>query len=118
MSRLPPRSTRTDTLFPDTTLVRAAVGRAGASHEWAGLFQSRQGPICDDAPPETTGPDATERPNRGYSRRMSDHLPATLAALHRDATTASGRVETFRAGRKSTRLNSSHYCAPRKPASS
>src|SRR3546814_1135811 len=76
--------------------VRGAVGRAGASHEQAGLFQSRQGSICYDAPPETTGPDATERPNRGYSRRMSDHLPVTLAALHRDATTASDRVEMFR----------------------
>src|SRR3546814_13170163 len=34
MIRLPPRSTRTDTLFPDTTLFRsrigAAVGRAGS----------------------------------------------------------------------------------------
>src|SRR3546814_21163662 len=27
---------------------------------------------------------------------MSDHLPVTLAALHRDATTASDRVEMFR----------------------
>ena len=28
---------------------------------------------------------------------MSDNLPVTLAELHRDATTASDRVETFRA---------------------
>src|SRR3546814_10135999 len=43
MIRRPPRSTRTDTLFPDTTLVRASH-RAGVSVGWA------RGASFEDAP--------------------------------------------------------------------
>src|SRR3546814_3363046 len=41
MIRRPPRSTRTDTLFPDTTLFRSAGG-AGANHEAVRRLQFRQ----------------------------------------------------------------------------
>src|SRR3546814_2494261 len=43
MIRLPPRSTRTDTLFPYTTLFRSVVGQAGAAgHHQHGLDAVRQ----------------------------------------------------------------------------
>src|SRR3546814_11646228 len=35
MKRPPPKSTRTDTLFPSTTLFRSAAARTGAAHELA-----------------------------------------------------------------------------------
>src|SRR3546814_20430652 len=41
MIRRPPRSTRTDTLFPYTTLFRSEVGRQGGA-------QSPAGPVDDD----------------------------------------------------------------------
>src|SRR3546814_5183290 len=41
MTRRPPRSTRTDTLFPYTTLVRSRAARAGTTRGFAPL---RQGP--------------------------------------------------------------------------
>src|SRR3546814_8835325 len=37
MIRLPPRSTRTDTLFPYTTLFRSPMGRAGTEEEVASM---------------------------------------------------------------------------------
>src|SRR3546814_2709107 len=70
MIRRPPRSTRTDTLFPYTTLFRSPWGL--------------------DLPISEGG--------RGLSGGQR-----TLTGLTRD--------------RKSTRLNSSHYCATRMPSS-
>src|SRR3546814_3378342 len=100
MIRLPPRSTRTDTLFPDTTLFRSCGfarlfdGVAGAAQQVA---QRREGRFirlvnADD--------DAAHR------RRQitSHHLDIEGRAVHPT-------------DRKSTRLNSSHYCASRMPSS-
>src|SRR3546814_13387938 len=70
MIRRPPRSTRTDTLFPYTT-----------------LFRSRQGEV--------------HRPVR--------QVRAPLRGRY--------HVHGGPADRKSTRLNSSHYCASRMPSS-
>src|SRR3546814_1230045 len=55
MIRRPPRSTRTDTLFPYTTLFRS-VGKADAGCEKAHQIPRRQG-------------DCTARPERNLSRR-------------------------------------------------
>src|SRR3546814_1278779 len=41
MKRLPPRSTRTDTLFPYTTLFRSAAGEGGAGTDCARLERNR-----------------------------------------------------------------------------
>src|SRR3546814_8521954 len=45
MSRRPPRSTRTDTLFPDTTLVRSSIttarSRVAAVHQTVPRYPSR-----------------------------------------------------------------------------
>src|SRR3546814_3573886 len=59
MIRLPPRSTRTDTLFPYTTLFRSAAGAAGKraaglllpSAVVQGLGEGREKSIRGDGPP-------------------------------------------------------------------
>src|SRR3546814_12744736 len=97
MIRRPPRSTRTDTLFPSTTLVRSGhrCGQRGKI-----LFGSRFQRALDSA-------DLLE-----CSVREDEVIPPALEELverelqqrqHRD--------------RKSTRLNSSHYCAARMTSS-
>src|SRR3546814_9152147 len=107
MRRRPPRSTRTDTLFPYTT-----------------LFRSSTAVLVMTAP---VG-------NAGNRRRTLVFAGAWLpqGARHRTAETASAHLGVWRpAGarhlfkpkpgqardRKSTRLNSSHYCASRMPSS-
>src|SRR3546814_10956440 len=64
MSRRPPRSTRTDTLFPYTTLVRAAV------IDWRSFISSNTMSI-DERPIST-------------DQRRPQHLSATDAAPGRD----------------------------------
>src|SRR3546814_11632355 len=86
MIRRPPRSTRTDTLFPYTTLFRS-LGLVGAALAQIGqeVFALRAG--HQRAP--------------GYS--VEDHLHETVErhGLRHDA-------DRSRRDRKSTRLNSSH----------
>src|SRR3546814_12353257 len=41
MIRRPPRSTRTDTLFPYTTLFRSRIGPASAPPRWTGRWRTR-----------------------------------------------------------------------------
>src|SRR3546814_1591793 len=67
MIRRPPRSTRTDTLFPYTTLFRALVGGAG------------RGGADGDAPPR---PAATVRATEGTDPRPR-HRQAGDARVHR-----------------------------------
>src|SRR3546814_2017588 len=48
MIRRPPRSTRTDTLFPYTTLFRSAPSAGIPSARlWPGIFSGRRGPPAD-----------------------------------------------------------------------
>src|SRR3546814_7269567 len=95
MIRRPPRSTRTDTLVPYTTLFRSSAldgGDAGAQdrpyRKDARFARHRSG--------ASTGDDASPR------------LPRR--AVYRHQRLGGG-------DRKSTRLNSSHYCASRMPSS-
>src|SRR3546814_15955750 len=84
MNRRPPRSTRTDTLFPYTT-----------------LFRSRPREIDDeigDLLRRADPPDRLARDER-RTRRL-------VIALSRQPLVERGRLD--RADRKSTRLNSSH----------
>src|SRR3546814_394485 len=84
--RRPPRSTRTDTLFPYTTLVRSCRRRRGQGGE--GLSRRlRQG-----------HGDSRARRSAGLERRH--HLPRRHQARRGRAATGQDR--------KSTRLNSSH----------
>src|SRR3546814_16660947 len=49
MRRLPPRSTRTDTLFPDTTLFRSAPGRLPAAVHLGQVLGQRRAGLLDPA---------------------------------------------------------------------
>src|SRR3546814_14171546 len=97
MIRRPPRSTRTDTLFPYTTLFRSCIG---ALSGWQGTEQTTAGPRCGTA---------------GFA--LLDDADAQLAATERFGTGHADHAATDNEDRKSTRLNSSHYCASRMPSS-
>src|SRR3546814_20318155 len=84
MIRRPPRSTRTDTLFPYTTLFRSALGREGESWSITGLLSGIRGETDWRAPARRVG--RVVRVRRGSAPRWLRHS----------------------ADRKSTRLNSSH----------
>src|SRR3546814_8233808 len=102
MIRLPPRSTRTDTLVPYTTLFRARAGQAQLS------------PCPFDAgaegSPRGAGARGTRRRRDGERGDVSAApwfpggavLPASIGDGGR------GDVRRLRRDRKSTRLNSSH----------
>src|SRR3546814_3628244 len=91
MIRRPPRSTRTDTLFPYTTLFRSAPAgrlRAQTRNRGGGGRESD-----DEDGPDRLGGSAVRYPNGG------------------------GMLSPRRSDRKSTRLNSSHKFASRMPSS-
>src|SRR3546814_16590135 len=103
MIRRPPRSTRTDTLFPYTTLFRS--GR--------GLAQRRFAPAVDelvDLGEEFDLADATPAALKVESRAEPLSLGIMVADPPTDRPQLSDRAEIEAAApdRKSTRLNSSH----------
>src|SRR3546814_1135100 len=98
MIRRPPRSTRTDTLFPYTTLFRSDESVPGSTHD-----------------KYTVSPDHLMVPTLGERMKAAD--PATrvvsVAGKDRSAVLMGGhKVDEMwwwdRKDRKSTRLNSSH----------
>src|SRR3546814_14236047 len=100
MIRRPPRSTRTDTLFPYTTLFRSFTASAKLfatryNGDGAGAFAQNIGPCAADGKPRSYGnvdPYGDCRPDDQTS--YGDIPDVVAAAMPRD--------------RKSTRLNSSH----------
>src|SRR3546814_1250586 len=112
MIRRPPRSTRTDTLFPYTTLFRSRVRKdqegpvahhaahAGGQECWLAHERPILSDVCLDAEVEF-------RKFQHVTSTGADEV-LTLAILHR----LDGALD-----RKSTRLNSSHCCASRMPSS-
>src|SRR3546814_10406437 len=83
MLRRPPRSTRTDTLFPYTTLFRSGyvvrVGRYGPYIEDA---DGNRGSVPDDLPPdELTADKARELVSRGNGDRELGVNPASGRAV-------------------------------------
>src|SRR3546814_16368875 len=94
----PPRSTRTDTLFPYTTLFRSVgiSNHAGAAQ----LLYS----TADD------GRDTVKK----VTNINAYQVPAPNVIVNSLAKPVDGRPEL---DRKSTRLNSSHQCASRMPSS-
>src|SRR3546814_15030983 len=101
MIRRPPRSTRTDTLFPYTALFRSADARAaGDVAVFADLRAGADGgPGVDHRTRADVCADVDER-------RHQHHVLADEAAAARDHARHHAHAEL--ADRKSTRLNSSH----------
>src|SRR3546814_18686026 len=80
MIRRPPRSTRTDTLFPDTTLFRSLrAARGPARPNWAGR--------CVAAPPPPSHRPQTPRrirnPQRRFGGSRSEEHTSELQSLMR-----------------------------------
>src|SRR3546814_952873 len=112
MIRRPPRSTRTDTLFPYTTLFRSPVVTEDnpTLPNLIGLVEhsAEMGALVTDF--TLIKPGDLHRANGGYlvldAKKMLMQ-PFAWAAMKRALKTA----------RKSTHLNSSHYCASTIPSS-
>src|SRR3546814_8394914 len=116
MIRRPPRSTRTDTLFPYTTLFRPDAGEereTRGDREYADLlrrFEVRQVALHYDEGRQLDGATAEivqEMRSKGGYRG----IPVPLAALEQRVgeTVDSGTPDPVQTrDRKSTRLNSSH----------
>src|SRR3546814_9692744 len=80
MRRRPPRSTRTDTLLPYTTLFRSAAGRLRrVAHSWAGSQRERLG--------------------RAVQLQLPGRQPAAVAALEHQVV-ALGGVDGALAGQR------------------
>src|SRR3546814_14597074 len=99
MERLPPSSTRTDTLFPYTTLFRSASRRASAG------ISPPSRPISSIFPAPTACRGRRRRGRGGFG----DNLTTGTENYNKDVWAGRGTVELGGYGdRKSTRLNSSH----------
>src|SRR3546814_16545632 len=102
MHRRPPKSTRAYTLVPYTALCRSRGGERSPKRS----FASRP------ADPESW----IKAPDRPSLR--ADVAAESTARLTIDVTAdMRGRIKIAALDRKSTRLNSSHYCATRMPSS-
>src|SRR3546814_9233476 len=129
MIRRPPRSTRTDTLFPYTTLFRSpgdAKAAAGGARDLAQCVEPRRvrGEGGDDHPPlrradrrDETGAQVALAPRcfgvEDIGRIADEHIDALVA----DRGQRSRGRRLAEEDRQSTRLNSSHYCATRMTSS-
>src|SRR3546814_7372376 len=122
MIRRPPRSTRTDTLFPYTTLFRSLE------------LVDKDGVLKDEMPPIQRWLNRLLALPIALQNSIFDEFLAlieTRVSAARDAGCLDVGVETILVDRatlvddvvlrtedrKSTRLNSSHYCASRMPSS-
>src|SRR3546814_8242041 len=111
MIRRPPRSTRTDTLFPYTTLFRSPLAAPSAPGKRA----------VRDRVQVALGIAREAEGLQQRRRRAAQHLLGHQLA-DADPLVAVVRIRDHvgvlaKADRKSTRLNSSHSCASRMPSS-
>src|SRR3546814_19060258 len=98
MRRRPPRSTRTDTLFPYTTLCRSQGMAVEKAKDWV-----KANPNASVQPWDVKGfkvPGGAGGFNPGFAQTMAGALPMTLKQTQRNMNAPIDR--------KSTRLNSSH----------
>src|SRR3546814_7234013 len=85
--RRPPRATRTDTLFPYTTLVRSQPRPAPPSHSAAVILQAADGDCAPAAPDASralrtgppTGQTTSASRRRAPAARRTSHPPAACA---------------------------------------
>src|SRR3546814_3862337 len=127
MIRRPPRSTRTDTLFPYTTLCRS-VERAEVEVAAVGEGPQRDQEIF--ALGDAAGHRARLLPGVAlpvaalaleillHRRERQRHPPGVAERPQAQVDAAAESVGRYlvEQDRKSTRLNSSHYCATRMPS--
>src|SRR3546814_7032459 len=109
MIRRPPRSTRTDTLFPYTTLFRSPLRCVGAVLEGLALRCDRLADLADDAHAAAVELHGELDGLAGFEQGFD--VGDRLAECHHGAFLALVLERDGRAGhldRKSTRLNSSH----------
>src|SRR3546814_14698826 len=106
MIRLPPRSTRTDTLFPYTTLFRSPAGGAKAEQfDIAPKLESLQGKRLGLLDNSKTN---AEKYLKMVGKILVDRYGVAEVKLFRkDALSKPAPAEVLE-DRKSTRLNSSH----------
>src|SRR3546814_6765802 len=143
MIRLPPRSTRTDTLFPYTTLFRskavANIAFKQGAHHHAHVAGIVAAPFSEILKPHVILQiaflalplDIPRLDRRGAGARgalarracrpvnkVADGIAAKLVMAEHDHLSGLVRFTgSHDLDRKSTRLNSSHYCASRMPSS-
>src|SRR3546814_5369703 len=119
MIRRPPRTTRADTLRPDTTLFRSRGNRAR-------FVKNLRGVGVNGEPPAEQGPGQVDRPAECKEPRWAklgligqfgcSPLRGKPHARQYDGE-HDDDLSDEQLDRKSTRLNSSHYCASRMPSS-
>src|SRR3546814_9764370 len=97
MIRRPPRSTRTDTLFPYTTLFRSQPTTAGSQPPLVAAALALENPPASACVLFVTYSIATSAITRKRLLSRNDHI-----------TVAMGGFLKLALDRKSTRLNSSH----------
>src|SRR3546814_4340678 len=121
MIRRPPRSTRTDTLFPYTTLFRSLADQVDADIEDPRLMNTSWTEVLGKLRADSGYLAAFARTyGNGITR---ENVLDALSAFHRSLITPNARFAQYLRGRdtaidrKSTRLNSSHSCASRMPSS-
>src|SRR3546814_13503557 len=111
MIRPPPRSTRTDTLFPSTTLFRSGSGRIPGFLALGGEADVGRPEACDKGVDLVGGrlfaicPDGQRRAYRKGAARLGDDADEAAFAFGLDLV---GDLVRLDQDRKSTRLNSSH----------
>src|SRR3546814_13365743 len=105
MLRRPPRSTRTDTLFPDTTLFRSCETR---------IFDPSDLPLPDQIADDDHPAVEELRQHSIWSEGQVWCSPERHGQI---TGIMKAQVDHLPLDRKSTRLNSSHYCASRMPSS-
>src|SRR3546814_16712162 len=106
MIRRPPRSTRTDTRFPYTTLFRSVVRRHSFS-SWRSRFQAdcAEGTLAGEKVLALKPQTYMNESGRAVGEALRFHklAPEQVIVLYDEIDLAPGKVD-----RKSTRLNSSH----------
>src|SRR3546814_4156469 len=123
MTRRPPRSTRTDTPFPYTTLFRSIDGPTGNRQAGAGSAAGKmnvqssqvQGPsgsvntgVSNQSQRTMTAGPAIERKQQNVESKVANAGAVLDDLLSQMSQTQDARIEAKTTDRKSTRLNSSH----------
>src|SRR3546814_16744911 len=107
MIRRPPRSTRTDPLFPYTTLFRSQPGEGDVDADQRGSQEADIRPQQPE-PAVDVGDERLQEAIDDIEAVQGTKLPAGNKGMPRGAAGELGRAPRRRRDRKSTRLNSSH----------